>query len=69
MKREYTKHKRSRKWKILNKDYLEKCEEAKEKYYKDIVEDLKLSNPSQWYSKLKRMSSHDQSKSEESKVM
>ena len=69
LSREYTKHKRSPKWTVLNEDYLEKCEEAQEHYYKNIVEDLKFSNPSQWYSKLKRMSSHDQAKSEEPNVL
>ena len=65
MKREYVKHKKSKKWSFLNAAYMEKSEEEKAKYYENIVEDLKLSNPSQWYSKLKRMSSHDQAKSEE----
>ena len=49
----------------LNKDFQSKCKEAKENYYKNIVMDLKNSQPSQWYSKLKRMSSQDQHKSEE----
>ena len=39
-----------------------KCEESKAKYYEEIVSDLKTSNPGQWYSKLKRMSSYDQHK-------
>ena len=56
---------KSKKWSFLNAAYMEKSEEEKAKYYENIVEDLKLSNPSQWYSKLKRMSSHDQAKSEE----
>ena len=37
---------------------------AKQNYYKHIVKDLKLSNPSQWYSKLKRICSYDQEKYE-----
>ena len=53
MKREYVKHKQSKKWSFLNAAYLEKSEEEKAKYYENIVEDLKLSNPSQWYSKLR----------------
>ena len=64
-KREYSKHKKSNKWKRLNDIYLEKSEDEKERYYKNIVEDLKVSNPGQWYSKLKRMTSHNQAKSEE----
>ena len=63
-KREYTKHKNSKKWKILNETYLKNCKEEKEKYYKNIVEDLKISQPGLWYSKLKRMSSHGQANNE-----
>ena len=33
-----------------------------ESYYKNVVEDLKDSNPGQWYSKIKRMSTIDQTK-------
>ena len=69
IKREYTKHKKSPKWTELREKYLSECTKAKERYYENIVEDLKISNPSQWYSKLKRMSSHDQTKSEEPNVM
>ena len=50
-------HRRSEKWNRLNKTFKEKCSVAKSNYYKNIVEDLKRSKPSQWYSKLKRMSS------------
>ena len=55
-KREYSKNKRSNKWKHLNKVYRQKSDEAKENYYSNIVEDLKTSNVGKWYSKLKRMS-------------
>ena len=37
-------------------------------YYINIVSDLKHSNPGQWYSKLKRMSSYDQLKCEQVNV-
>jgi hypothetical protein len=43
----------------------EKCELAKQSYYENVVQDLKNSNPSQWYSKLKMMTSYDQLKSEQ----
>ena len=43
-KREYTKHKKSAKWKKLEKEFVEKETEAKESYYENIVEDLKTSN-------------------------
>ena len=42
-----------------------KCEIAKQSYYENIVADLKHSNPGQWYSKLKRMTSNDQLKTEQ----
>ena len=64
-KREYYKHRKSAKWKRLNKLFEIKCEQAKASYYSNIVEDLKNSAPGQWYSKLKRMSSNDQLKSED----
>ena len=55
-KREYYKNKKSLKWEKLNDAFLELCRYEKEKYYTNIVEDLKTSNISQWYSKVKRMS-------------
>ena len=54
-KREFYKHKKSEKWLRLNKQFHEKCKVEKEKYYENIVSDLKESNISQWYSKVKRM--------------
>ena len=62
--REYNKHRSSTKWVDLNNQYKIVLTEAKHKYYKDIVKDLKTSNPSQWYSKVKRMCSYDQEKFE-----
>ena len=55
VKREYFKHKKSEKWEKLNQNYLKRCSVEKEKYYNNMVSDLKLSNPSKWYSKVKRM--------------
>ena len=55
VKREYFKHKKSEKWEKLNQNYLKRCSVEKEKYYKNMVSDLKLSNSSKWYSKVKRM--------------
>ena len=54
-KREYQKHQKSEKWRNLHAIFKLKCKEAKEKYYKNTVHDLKTSNISQWYSKVKRM--------------
>ena len=68
-KREYSKNKRSQKWKDLNDIYQQKLTEAKESYYSNIVEDLKTSNVGKWYSKLKRMSSDDRTKSDKVNVV
>ena len=38
---------------------------SKTSYYYDIVEDLKTSNPKQWYSKVKRMSNMNDEKNKE----
>ena len=69
IKREYFKHKKSDKWVSMRTEYLRKCDIAKASYYENIVKDLKVSRPSQWYSKLKRMSSQNQSKSDNPVVL
>ena len=51
--REYNKHRKSTKWNSLNEQYMLAIQAAKRNFYKHIVKDIKLSNPSQWYSKLK----------------
>ena len=66
--REFYKNRKSPKWVTLNNKFEEKCEIAREAYYVNIVSDLKNSNPGQWYSKLKRMSSYDQLKTEQVNV-
>ena len=55
MRREFYKNKRSEKWSKLKEEFSTLCRKEKENYYKKIVADLKISNPSQWYSKVKRM--------------
>ena len=64
-RREFSKHRKSPKWKTLNKIFEEKCDLARKSYYENIVSDLKTSNPGQWHSKLKRMTSYDQMKADE----
>ena len=63
-KREFYKNKMSAKWEKLNQAFLIKSEEEKENYYANVVADLKTSNISQWYSKVKRMSGQTDSMSE-----
>ena len=58
-KREFSKNQKSPKWILLNKMFEDKCDEEKENYYNNIVRDLKTSNTSQWYSKVKRMSGQE----------
>ena len=60
--REYKKNRKSKKWQSLQDKYLELLKKSKNKYYNKIIKDLKDSNPSQWYSKLKRICSYDQEK-------
>ena len=43
----------------MYQSFTERIGQLKEWYYKNMVEDLKTSNVSQWYSKVKRMSSID----------
>ena len=62
--REYHKNRKSLKWRELNKNFQQELSKAKKQYYKDMIKDLKLSKVSQWYSKLKRLCSYDQKKSE-----
>ena len=59
-KREFCKNKQSAKWERLNNAFHAKAEEEKVKYFSNVVSDLKTSNISQWYSKVKRMSGQDE---------
>ena len=61
-KREYNKRKKSPKWVKLTEIFNKRAKVLKEKYYENRVQELKSSNVSQWYSKVKRMSSIDQTK-------
>ena len=62
--RKFHKNRKSLKWRVLNQRCKKEGSKAKKKYYKDIVKDLKTSNVSQWYSKLKRLCSYDKEKIE-----
>ena len=54
-KREFFKNYKSSKWHKLNEKYISSIKKAKVLYAKNIVGDLKTSNPAKWYSKVKRM--------------
>ena len=58
-KREFSKNYKSKKWQELNEEFLRKCENERANYYSNMVHDLKISNPGQWYSKIKRMTGQD----------
>ena len=64
-KTEYRRHRKSARWRALNKSFKTKVAISKEKFYKRRVEDFKEGNPGQWYSLLKRLCSADQLKSEQ----
>ena len=54
-KREYHKHRKSDKWKMLNSDFKQGVKCAKKNFYKKMMCDIMNKNTSQWYSCLKRM--------------
>ena len=62
--REYRKNRKSLKWKQLSIKFKKELSASKKIYYKNIVKDLKMSNPGRWYSILKRICSYDQHKSD-----
>ena len=61
-KRIFHKERRSEKWKNLDKLFKIEVKAAKAKFYSKSVADLKNKKPHQWYSALKRITSHDQHK-------
>ena len=67
-KRIYHKERKSEKWKNLDKIFKKEAKSAKSQFYKNTVADLKQKKPGQWYSCLKKMTSHDQLKTEQSHV-
>ena len=52
-------------WKKLNRKFKDKVSTSKASYYKKWIEGLREGKPGQWYSMLKRLSSHDQLKSDQ----
>ena len=59
-RRIYHKQRRSEKWRSLDKLFKKELKSAKAQFYKKTIADLKLKNPGQWYSALKRITSNDQ---------
>ena len=67
-KRIYARQGRSSKWRRTNTLFKRKLISAKRHYYQKFIKDIKTSNPGQWYSKLKRITAHDQHISNEINV-
>ena len=55
-KREFFKNQKSEHWKKLNLEFLNAMKKAKISYRENMVDDIKNTHPSQWYSKVRRMS-------------
>ena len=64
-KEEYRRHRRSLRWRTLNKEFKSRLALAKSNFYTNRIKDLKQGDPRQWYSKLRRLCSYDQKKSED----
>ena len=67
-RREYKKNRRSEKYKALKKLYDTKVATAKKKFKSKMIDDVLTSREREWYSKLKRITNYDQTKSENFQV-
>ena len=66
-KRIFRKERQSDRWKTADEVFKIEVEKAKKSFYNRMIADLKVTNPSKWYSSLKRISSKD-SRSEQINV-
>ena len=64
IRREFSKKRRSKRYRKLKKLYLKKVLEAKRNFKSKMIDDVMQARTGQWYSKLKRISNFDQTKSE-----
>ena len=67
-KRVYRSERRSQKWQNLDKIFKKEVKKAKADFYKQTVAELKTKKPGQWYSCLKKITSFDQQKTEQTMV-
>jgi hypothetical protein len=67
-KRVYRNERRSQKWQNLDKIFKKEVKKAKADFYKQAVAELKTKKPGQWYSCLKKITSFDQQKTEQTMV-
>ena len=63
--REYQKHRRSEKWKILDEKYRAEVNKIKKDFYRNKIRNLRKLKPRMWHRELKKITRYDQQKSEE----
>ena len=63
--REFNKHRKSKRWKVMNQNYESELALAKKGYYHKKIRNLTKVQPKYWYRELKKLTSYDQLKSEE----
>ena len=61
VKREFYKKRMSPKWKKIKKRYKESKRKTVQNFYSNFVKDLKITNPSKWYSMAKRLGAEQSS--------
>ena len=66
--REFVKHRKSKKWKKLNRAYKKMKRKSVKSYYSNFVNELKQTNPGKWYEMAKRIGAVDQMNAGEIKV-
>ena len=68
VQREFVKHRKSKKWRKLNKAFKRLKRKAIQSLYPNFVSELKRTNPAKWYQMAKRIGAVDQMNSGETKV-
>ena len=68
IQREFVKHRKSKKWRELNKKFKKLKRKAIQSFYKNFVTNLKKTNPGKWYQMAKKIGAVDQMNSGEVKV-
>ena len=64
-RREFQRHRRSERYHKLQKEYQNKCSQAKKKFFNEMVRQIREANPSRWYSLSKRIIKYNTEKNEE----
>jgi hypothetical protein len=60
VQREFVKHRKSKKWRKLNKTFKRLKRKAIQSFYDNFVSDLKKTNPGKWYQMAKKIGAVDQ---------